>query len=286
MAVKKRKAPAARYRRRKNPIFFDIWEVMSYELVGHEIGRRAKALERDLTKLTSSGGAIRQANLISLAFMQKEAVKNLNNSIKSNRTQRDRSGRLEATILNPRSHSNTKTGFKFMVVSKVDTIMGKNHHYAFSLEFGSSYWVGKKLPFAFLGRANPVGAGKGRRAAETSDKRTYNRNAPLDNRGFYRANQARSTRSDVGVGRFNTGRDKRIVADRVIGPREWKRQGKPKMPRFLVTIRRPVPEYAYGRKAAQAFEDSNLYGREILRLTKQFQKEHKIKVKVRGLPSI
>lgn len=280
------------FRRRQNPLFFDIHEILNLELRG-EIGARTRRLQKDMAKFNGDNGIIRRTNQKSLDWIKPRAVKNLQNSKRAHRNHRDtgRDGLLEEVIQSDLAHSNTQTGFRFMVVSNVDKLMnaggkGKNNKYAFAIEFGSSYWVGKKLPFAFLGRDNPVRAGRGKRAAETHDKRTYNRNAPLDNRGFYRPNAARGT-SSGGVHRFDTGRDTRIVSDRIVGPREYKTLGKPKgYKRFLVTINRPVPAYAYGRKATAAFEEANVYGKEIYARTREFQKTTGIKVNVRGYPAL
>lgn len=245
----------------------------------------ARTIDKELKKAERPKGSVYYANEKSIKWMSDEAIKVLRAKRKANRANRftgRAGGLLEKTIANPAAHSNTREGFRFMVVSKVDKLMGKDNNYAFSIEFGSSYWVGKKLPFSFLGQRDPnlkrgqksTSRANSERAA--NDHRTYSRNnSPQEAlRTAYRPDSRRSTRrvvnqkygKSVGVHRFK-GVQSNITGDRIVGPRE--RKGKSSgylrdAKTFEVTIRRPVPAYKYGQTAAERFLKQQQYEKFLL----------------------
>lgn len=268
--------PAARRLPRQTPQV-KIFQTRTVDTAG-DIRRQVRRLERAYNRLSGGKkGLAYQANEATLAEAQNEAVKVLDERMRANRSHptTGRRGLLQRTIKNKDAHIVTGTGFRFMVVSRVDTLMGRGNNYAFAIEFGSRYWVGKKLPFVFLGgpKGSKSSSERGRNREAQNNLSSYNRTTDRRDRArsSYRPNIKRGTdngdpatgrKTPLGVHRFKSQRNANIVGDRIVGPREYDKRSanfQNKTKRYLVTIRRPVPEYAYGRTALRTITKNNTY---------------------------
>lgn len=178
-----------------------------------------------LGQFTKFQGAVLKANQRSLATIQELASENLTKSINAHGRPQDRnSGRLKRAIEDPSNSSATVDGFAFMQDAKVR----REVPYYRAVERGSDYWVGKRLPFLFLGGGNE----------------------------FHGPNTSARRSGGVSGGRRN---------DHLVGPREYRTLayggGED---RRVITIRNPVPRYGYAAKARRTFLQGKMYD-EILK---------------------
>lgn len=229
-------------------------ELYTNRLTGDLLGK-VKEIDKLYREMIRPSGVMRQINRQSLNYIINHAVANLNRSVRANRSNTAaRTGKLVATIKNRNSHLVAQNSFRFMVVERVDTIMGHKENYAFSLEYGSNYWVNKYQWFTFVGRklvgVDRGGTGSYARRNDPASKLTARQ----------KPSGARGTKTDGGVHRFG-GKNANIVGDRIIGPRENQRLGGAfsGARRVKVKITRPVPAYLYGTKAVEQFQDTGQY---------------------------
>jgi hypothetical protein len=204
---------------------------------------QAREIEQRFIRETKKGGFIENTNRIALHRIQQQAVKNLKQSMASNKRPDFSTGRLEKAIVNDNYSTVTPTHLEFLVRSK---IFPDVPYYA-SLEYGDRSQIGRNISFLFLG------ARKGPDSPNFSSdhRRQFNRgHKPSGARNNTRGGIPRSSATGV--------------SDRIVGPREYSarygranafRQGR----RFRVIIRRPVPRYAYGQKAGDLFLSSRAY---------------------------
>ncbi len=172
---------------------------------------------------------VQDANREALKWMQKEAAKNLRNSIRQRgRPQSYNTGRLLRAIENPANHEADRFRIRFMIDDRVRPDVP----YYGALEFGDDYWVrtGRKLPFAFMG------GNDGRAINRPASKLGKARIGPFD--------VVRGSRDPVASG---GGRQRGL---RLVGPREYNARGMSSR-RRLITIKRPVPAYLYATKASR-----------------------------------
>lgn len=247
-------------------------EIFNYVLRGAELAE-AKRTAALYQKLTGDAGFVKRVNEQSIQWMKGRAVGNLEKSITANHrpqiARRDQNNKsLRQVIFNDDSHKVTPFGWKFMVESQVRP-QKRGGDYAFSLEYGDSSQIGRDIYFLFLGRTpNERRRGINRSKNPDPDSAINRHGDKFGDFTFnHRPSIARSNNRRVpfaeGVQRL--GPNSRT--DRIMGPRELGRTDAPKLkgrqfrqPRFKVTIRNPVPEWEYGRKAGRDFKKFGVYG--------------------------
>jgi hypothetical protein len=250
-------------------------------------------------KITGESGFTKKVNEASIQWMKETAAANLATSISANRrpqvTSRGGDNKsLRQVIFADASHKVTTFGWKFMVESQVRP-QKRGGDYAFSLEYGDHTWVGKKIYFLFLGRTpnarrrlsnrhkNPDADTDINRSTDKFGRFTFNhRPNILRNNDLRLVSHKRGGRTVIGgVQRFGALREDNReghLTDRIMGPRELGRSDEPPLlksaqfqqNRFRVKIRRPVPEWQYGRKAGRLFVKQGVYGAMAAQLFKEF----------------
>ncbi len=257
-----------------------------------ELQVKAEKLAVEMRKLTGRQGFIADANKEALEWVKDRAAENLKESMAAHaRPQRFSTRKLRGAILANKSHEVTPTGFKFMVRDKVEPVVPYYH----ALEVGNDYWVGKYVWLAFLGTsADPAS-----RNTEAHMGKAYRyRQRPNITRG----------NTDKGI-RGQTSREKiegkpggPLKSDRLVGPRErgakaslkyappgsgadHVNKNKNVIP-YRVKIRRPVPAYRYGTRAAEAFlaNDMAEYSKALDKTKKDWEKRWQAQLATKNDP--
>ncbi len=251
-------------------------ELLNYRVEG-DVKAQAAKLTRAFKKMGGKGGLVHRTNKESVKWVARQAVRNLEESIKSNaRPGRFNSGKLARVVRNEDSHAVSTVGFRFMDENKVR----KQIDYAFSLEYGDRSQIGRDIYFLFLGKSPNRRTRKDTNRSQTKndrDRQQAGKNFQVrsDNaesfRFSHRPSLRRSTHPYFGVAHHTNadGNNSQRVSDRLIGPRQFRSGGKggggfkskhiANGKRFQVRIKNPVPQYRYGRKAGKQFVDEDHY---------------------------
>lgn len=269
-------------------------EIWSYGLEGKEL-LNTKKYSEIYKRLLSDSGFAAQVNKASVQWMKGRAAENLRKAIVDNRRpqfpNRSREGKsLKQSIYSDKSHEVRVDGWRFMVEAQVRP----ENAYAFALEYGDDTWVNRKIFFLFLGRTpqqlrrgsnrrlNPDPADLLNKRGDTSRQRMFN-HRPNSARGNKPASPGRA-----GGVQFSGAGSANRITDRIMGPRELGRTDAPRLKgrqfrqsRFKVLIRNPVPAYAYGRDAGDAFVRLEVYKKKAIAL---FNKDIKEQTKTDLVP--
>lgn len=239
---------------------------------------QARRMEEEFIRATKSGGFVESTNRESLHWIQRQALKNLETSMATNRRPGFPTHRLEKAIVNDKYSEVTPTTVKFLVREKIFPDVP----YFASLEYGDRSQIGRDIYFLFLG------VRKGADAPNTrgDSRRIFNRTQrPSDVRNNRSPNVAHTIKSHGDGGLHESRRAKTVtfsrsdaVSDRLVGPREYKARSFKSTRRFRVIIRRPVPRYAYGQKAADLFLSTQQYKRIFREASAAFNAQQKVKL--------
>lgn len=213
---------------------------------------------------------IREANAIGLKYIQHQALEHLRQDM-SDARRPFRTGRLEAAIVDDKYSKADGLGIRFLI----DKLIREDVPYYAALEYGDRHSIGRQIPFIFLGTKRGKAPGNSPDAKKSAYKNLKAPNFARSN-GIKVPGQRREIRrlggdehGYRGKGVYHNERTDRVVGPREIGRLNGKdpnvrarrnKQGKIKGDGvFLVTIKRPVPDYRYGQKARDDFLDNNFY---------------------------
>lgn len=204
-----------------------------------------------------------EANIYSLEFIQETALSNLQASMRDSRIP-FRTGTLERAIVDPAFSKADQFGIRFLI----DELIRPKVPYFAALEYGDRSQVGKRRPFIFL--STPGG---GRSHAGAAKSQFSQENEPSRARGSRPKRRDSITRT--------TNFPSHLRTDRIVGPREIRADSASKgrgevgdsnirakisqrghitgSGVYMVTIKRPVPNYEYGQRAGSTFLTEGIY---------------------------
>lgn len=245
----------------RNPNILKLNPKKSTKVIEAKVARLQQLMGKQTKDL------IKEANQIGLEFLQQEALKSLQGSMRQARAP-FRTGRLEEAIVNPKYSKADGIGIRFLI----DALIRPKVPYFAALEYGDHHSVGRQIPFIFLGtkRGGHDSAGNSPDASKAAYKVAK---APTPSR----ANGVKPEGEARHDGPLRSGR----LADRGVGPREIRKlEGRVGPVHatlhkdgkitgegvFLVTIKRPVPDYGYVEAARKEFFRRRFYHTTLNRL--------------------